>query len=891
MKKTLLAITCLLIILSALNAQTKQQVIDKAKKEGINTESEIDSALAEQNMTETQARKLAKQYGMDYDQFLSEYILTGKSSGKPQQTPSKKLKKTGETTKVVRPDTSQLQKQAKKESKNIEDKSDKDKLTYYGYNLFDNIPNAFQPEAVGPIDPGYLIGPGDVLRLYMWGEVEFQYELTVTTDGNIFIPTVGQVFVLGVPYEDLKDKLKNYLSKFYEGLTKDSPTVFLDVSIAKLKPLKIFVLGEVNNPGGYNIGGYSTVFNALYSIGGPLKSGSLRDIKVIRNNKLLTEIDLYDYLLTGKVKNDERLQSNDLIFIPPRGKTVAIKGEVKRPAIYEMKEGESLKTLIEYAGGLKNTAFMERAQVNRIIPFDERDKDLKLQRKLIDVNLSQIQNGNKKFNLVDGDTVTIFPIIDKMENFVEIEGAVYRPGTYELSTVPTLKKLVEEANGPLPEAYYKKVDIMRTKPNENYEFFTVNLRKALNNNLEHNITLQERDQVKIYSIHEIEKRRFVSIGGFVKEPISVPYADSLTLYDMIFKAGGLQDPFFRGKAYTTRGDLIRYNEDKQTKNVKSFDLLKVIDKEINIDMEPGDSVIVYKENVTKELDKTIRITGEVRQPGIYPLQSNMTVKDLILQAGGFNKKSLRTEIYVNRNKTDINNNIISKTIPLEIDSNLALRNDTNFKLRNDDIVVVRKNPNYVPKRLVSITGEIKYPGTYALEKFNSDLLTLINEAGGPKLEAYLFGTRFVRGGKRLIADVEELYYNKDQEENITLKDGDSIYIPSKPNTVLLTGEVNNPGLYKFIQGRDVGDYIKEAGGLTDSSNYAIYNKSNGESRRVNFGWFSSDPEVFDGSMIFVKKLPPPEPKGEGFDLSGTIKDIFALASSAATIIYILSRTN
>jgi protein involved in polysaccharide export with SLBB domain len=148
----------------------------------------------------------------------------------------------------------------------------------------------------------------------------------------------------------------------------------------------------------------------------------------------------------------------------------------------------------------------------------------------------------------------------------------------------------------------------------------------------------------------------------------------------------------------------------------------------------------------------------------------------------------------------------------------------------------------------------------------------------------------MRNGQRLVANVEELYYDKDQDENVILKDGDSIHVPMKPNTILVTGEVNNTGLYKFVEGRDVGDYIDRAGGLTDSSDYAVYNKPNGESRRVNFGWFSSDPEVFDGSMIFVKKLPPPKPEDD-IDIAGTIKEIFALASSAATIIYIISRTN
>ncbi|HMN26422.1 MAG TPA: SLBB domain-containing protein, partial [Ignavibacteriaceae bacterium] len=273
-------------------------------------------------------------------------------------------------------------------------------LEYFGYNLFKNIPSSFEPSEIGPIDPGYLIGPGDNLRLSIWGAAELQYQLTVDAQGNIFIPTAGQIFVSGISYELLQNKLTAYLSKFYEGLTSEPPTIFLDVSLSKLKPIKIFVTGEVAQPGGYNISSFATVFNALYSVGGPLTSGSLREIRIIRNNKVLTSVDIYDYILKGQLIGDVRLQNNDMIFIPPRKKSVSITGEIFRPAIYELKEGENLQKMIEFAGGLNATAYTGRVQINRIIPFDKR-QNTQIDREYIDADISSVINKSADIPLYD----------------------------------------------------------------------------------------------------------------------------------------------------------------------------------------------------------------------------------------------------------------------------------------------------------------------------------------------------------------------------------------------------------------------------------------------------------------------------------------------------------
>jgi protein involved in polysaccharide export with SLBB domain len=881
--------------------QTEQQIQQRLRQEGISTKADVTEELKKRNMTEDDARRLAKQYGMDYDAFIATYILGGNTQ--PVLPTVTNLTNSPDTsakniTNIVV--SSGDQTPSAGENEIVVDRSPaptEGGLEYFGYNLFKNIPSSFEPSETGAVDPGYIIGPGDNLRLSMWGAAEFQYQLIVDQQGNVFIPTAGQFFVSGTSYESLQKKLTMYLSQFYEGLASDPPTIFLDITLSKLKPIKIFVTGEVAQPGGYNISSFATVFNALYSVGGPLTSGSLRDIRVIRNNKVLTTVDIYDYILKGQLIGDVRLQNNDMIFIPPRKKSVSISGEVFRPAIYELKEGENLSKIIEFSGGLNATAYTGRIQINRIVPFEKRLSSAS-DRELIDADLSSVLRKISDIQLYDKDIITVFPILDKLENFVRIDGSVYRPGTYEFSTVRTLNELIKKAEGVLPETYYGKVDIIRTRPDESFEFISVDLNQAMRGDPEANIYLEPRDQVKIYSIYELVDRKTVSISGYVKQNITLPYADSLTLFDMVFRAGGLQDPYFRGRAFTSRADLIRVNPDGLTTRIIPFDLEKLLyDQSFNMQLQPGDKIYIYSSEVEKILDKFVTIEGEVNKPGKFVLNSNMKVMDLILQAGGFNEKSLRTEVYVNRVRPGgYQGEKISETftVPLPLffsgTSNSKADSIHNaFALQHNDIVVVRKNPNYVPQRVVRIMGEVNYPGTYVLERKSENLLELVRKAGGPTSEAFLFGSTFTRDGKRLIIDMEKLVKGEDPDQDVILNNNDEIFVPRAPNTVFVTGEVNNPGLYKFVPGYDVKDYIDKAGGETVSSNYILYTKANGETKKIGFGWFSGNPETFDGSTIVVTKEPPPPPDNSTFDVGTTIKDMFAILVAALTIFVLVDQ--
>ncbi|SVD59736.1 uncharacterized protein METZ01_LOCUS412590, partial [marine metagenome] len=247
-------------------------------------------------------------------------------------------------------------------------------LTYFGYDIFKRDPALFQASSVGAVDPDYLIGPGDEIIMMLWGETQFRQVLTVDREGFVFIPEIGQVFVNGLNLSLLESKLFRVLSQSYASLNPQGrkPTTFLDVSLGNLRPLRIQVLGEVAQPGAYTVSPSATLFSALYYFNGPTTLGSLRDIRLIRGGKEIAVIDFYDYLLTGKKPKDRKLQLDDVIFIPHRLKTVTIEGEINRPGIYELKLDETLTDIIEMSGGLKITAYLDRAQIDRIVPFDQR---------------------------------------------------------------------------------------------------------------------------------------------------------------------------------------------------------------------------------------------------------------------------------------------------------------------------------------------------------------------------------------------------------------------------------------------------------------------------------------------------------------------------------------
>jgi len=970
-------------------------------------------------------------------------------------------------------------------------------IPYFGYNLFEAGPSAFET-IPNLTDNTYIIGVGDVLRISLWGDTQSMFEYTVDAEGRILIQPAGPVFVAGYTFDQAKARVTRALSHSLAGLVGNPPTTFLDLTIARLRPVHAFVMGEVANPGTYTLSSFATVFNAFFIVGGPLMSGGMREVRLVRNGRTAAKIDLYDYMIGSEKTNDIRVNDNDVIYVPLRGRTVGIKGAVLRSAYFELLPNEQLKKLLEFSGGIRNTFYLERIQVNRIVPFAERKKG-EFDRKIFDIDFSEILNSGKDFKLEDGDIITVFPILDEKKNFVNLDGAVWRPGTYQLEKISTLKDLIDAADGLLPEAYLNRADVTRTYDDKHTEAIHVNIVLALNGNLAHNITLQPRDRIRIYSKYEMNALRSVSIGGHVKNPGTYPFAEKMTLHDLLFTAGGLEDSLYRAQTFMGRAFLSRLNPDGRTKSIVTFELGALWDRdEGNMLLNQDDSVHVYSFQEMNAVDRTVTVTGKAKHTGTFQLQTNLTLYDLVFDAVGLADSVFRQQVYLDRasivrfnddlrttfiipfdlgklwenregdmllkprdelrifswdemretggtveiagmvkrpgvfpwrtNQTlfdivydnvGLTDTLFRKTVLLETADLIRQNNDgytsrivpfnlwnlfankagDTLLLPNDRIVIyprtaieereryvdifgsvkkpghyalsenmtlvdlllqaggytedaydvqaeiaritrtglgrdslvhtrfvklpelldasalttpeivslrlksaplqhrdqvfVRSNPAFIFQQFVTVDGEVQFPGKYALNTVNERISHVIARAGGVKPNGYLRGGKFTRDGVQIRTNIEDAVEDDEGPEDLVLKPGDVISIPKKAGTVSVSGNVNNPGIYGYAAGKSLSYYLDASGDTKDSTDYAVVTYPEGISLAAYFGWFSNDPKIPDGSSIYVLKIPPPPPepvtagpKTTTFDF---IKDVFAITVSAVTVVVLASK--
>lgn len=751
---------------------------------------EIDQKIKSLGMTREEAEKRAAENGID----LQSYLQGGGSSGSSNGGSQPSLMQSGPTAGAP------AQESASAPRPSTQDFPTSRGLSYFGYNVFSTTPASFEPSAVGPIDPEYTIGPEDVLRVSIWGQVEQQNELTVDKEGRIFIPSAGPVVVSGLTVDEVNKTLTKQLSRSIQGLISSPKTVWMDVTLAKVRPKRIFIMGEVNNPGGYTVSSYSTVFNSLFAVGGPTVNGSLREVRLIRENKVVAKIDLYLYLTGSDKNNDVRVQNNDIIFVPVRKNSIFLRGEVRRSAIYELLPGENLKKLIEYAGGTLPSTYLERMQIERIIPAKERVKK-ELERIVKDINFREVVSKNSDVPLVDGDVITAFSVLDEVKNFVKISGAVYKPGTYQLSPKMKLLDLIELADSLKPETY------------------------------------------------------------------------------------------------TIRGELTRWEKDNTTKISIPFDLKTVLENDAvsNILLQPKDEILIHNIGISREAKEFVEIYGSVKNPGQYPLTKNMTLTDVLMLAEGYSenawtyqaeiarldrKKEADTLVYIYfSNLPDLRDTVSVKDFNFFSESR-----NSDLQLKHRDKIFIRPDPNFHPQQLVTIEGEVNFPGAYALITHNEYLTELIARAGGKTNVAYLRGGRLLRNDERVNIDFQEAIDDPKGINDLVLHQGDKIILPKKPNAVRVNGEVINPGIFTFTKGDDIWDYIDRSGGLRDSAEYIILYHPNGYAERFHTGIFGGNTEIFDGSMISVTKLPPPPPDQKPVDLGSLIRDLFAITASALTIL-------
>ena len=384
------------------------QAVQTAKSQNITTQSQAVKALEASGMTENQARQLARQRGLSYDQLLNQYFKDDSSSDNTSGSdPDSSILEENEVS-----DNDAETEEADEDSDDIDFRIKGQTRNYFGYNIFKNNPYLNKEYLLGNIDEGYLIAPGDKIRIITYGDNSFEQNVTVDRNGNINIKGYGLFFASGNTFKTLKSRLKIFLGKYLSGLVSSPQKTFMDVALTELKPTKIVVLGQVTSPGPHILTTSGSALSALYAAGGVKFSGSLREIIIYRNNKLFKKIDLYDYITTGELRDDVRLTNNDIVFVPNRKNSIDVQGELQSSAIYEVLENEDLTTLVEYSGGLLPTTQTNKVNIQRITPAEERTADNIIDRKLITIDYQRLINENKKISLLDGDQVIFFRILD-----------------------------------------------------------------------------------------------------------------------------------------------------------------------------------------------------------------------------------------------------------------------------------------------------------------------------------------------------------------------------------------------------------------------------------------------------------------------------------------------
>ncbi|MFZ9187979.1 MAG: SLBB domain-containing protein, partial [Algoriphagus sp.] len=494
----------------------------------------------------------------------------------------------------------------------------------FGSKLFfqKNRKLSFEPSLNQATPKNYILGPGDLLYVDIYGQSEKYYEATVNPEGSILLDNIGLISVSGKTIEAAEGIIKNRVAAFYTGLSGANPKTFLQVTLGNIKTIKVHILNEVRLPGTFTLSAFSTVFNALYAAGGPSDNGTLRAIQLIRNNKKIAEIDVYDLLINGTANLDVQLQDQDVILVNPYLARVKVMGEVKRPLVFEVTPEDNLEDLIRYAGGYTDLAFKDRISISRITGN---------QRSISDV----YQNQLGLFNLKGGDEVTVGRIIDRYSNRIQIKGAVFRPGTFALTEGLTLTQLIKNADGLKGDAYTQRASILRTKGDLSSEVLEVNLQAILTGN-QADVLLQREDVVRISSIYDVQNERYIQILGEVKRPGTYPYATGMTPEELILTAGGLQE-----SANLSDVEIARRLEDSD-----SGTLSDIITTSINADLsfnpnaislEPFDQVIVRKRaNFT--MQRLVSVEGQVNSPGIFAIQTSVDrISDLIKRAGGVNQ--------------------------------------------------------------------------------------------------------------------------------------------------------------------------------------------------------------------------------------------------------------
>ncbi|MDE7027234.1 MAG: SLBB domain-containing protein [Duncaniella freteri] len=687
-----------------------------------------------------------------------------------------------------------------------------DSLNYkeiYGHKIFNTQALSFEPSENLATPQNYRLGPGDEVIIDIWGTSEDHLREMISPEGSIMIAQIGPVYLNGMTISDANKHIKNAFSRKYAGMSEAETDV--QVTLGQVRTIQVDILGEVATPGTFRMSPFSSVFHALYLSGGINDIGSLRNIQVLRNNKKVAGVDIYEYLFNGKTNGNIRLQEGDVIIVPPYEQLVSIDGNVKRPMYYEIKPDETIKTILDYAGGFTGDAYSGMVRLERQSGTEN--------------ELYNIERGEfGSYRLKDGDMITVGTILDRYANRVELKGAVYRPGMFAIGRdIRTVSDLIRKADGLTDNAYDDRALLYREGPDMQLQIIALDLKNIMAG-ISPDVELKRNDIIEISSIDDL----------------------------------------------TDRGDIT--------------------------------------------------IAGQVTNPGTYPYAENMTVEDIILQAGGLLEGASTARVDVSRRIVDPTSvtatQQLSHVYSVSIDGGFAVGKGEHFVLKPYDRVVVRKSPGYGAQTTVEINGEVLFDGEYVLQRRNERVSELVKRAGGVIEGAYIKGASLSRklteaeyiarketlrlamannqaGQADSLAlskievsdtynvgiDLQKALNNPGSTYDLVMQPGDVLYVPQEQSTVKITGDVMFPNAVVYEPGKKLSYYIDQAGGYGQQAKkgkaFIVY--LNGTVAKA-----KKNTPIEPGCQIIV----PSKPKNSGTDWTKilTLATSFtSVATMAATI--------
>lgn len=725
-----------------------------------------------------------------------------------------------------------------------------------GTGNFDDLPMDM------PVGPEYVLGPGDGVTIELWGGVSERLLRVVDREGRVALPEVGVVEVSGRSLGEVQRLVQKTLRTQFRD-------VEADVSLSRLRTVRVYVVGDVESAGAYDVSSLSTPLNALYLAGGPTARGSLRTLRHYRGKQLVQEIDVYDLLLHGIRTGLQGLQPGDTILVSPLGPEVTIEGMVRRPAVYEIKDEKNLAEVLELAGGVLHSGTLRHVDVERV--------EAHLSRTMLrldvpeDNNQESVTKALEDFPIQDGDKIKISPILPYADKTVYLDGHVVRPGKFAYRDGMKVTDLIKSYRDLLPEPSEKHAEIIRLNaPDYTPSVLAFNLGNALAGK-DQDVVLKPFDTVRVFGRYDFEDPPVITIDGEVRHPGNHLTNGATYLRDAVYLAGGATTDAHLGDA-----QIFRKTPDGKLK-VLSVNLGKALagDDINNILLEPADRVFIHR-NLNKVDPPAVKIEGEVVRPGKYPLGEEMTAAALVRVAGGFKRGAYTEWADLTRYEVEHHTNVAGENLTVPIGKALAGEPDTDVLLHDGDVLTIRQLAgwNDVGATII-VKGEVLHPGTYGIRE-GERLSSILARSGGFQRDAYPYGTIFERAQVRameesnrtvLIREVQDegvtlkavpdtnpedksvkgaslmqwqrvmeklentppsgrlvIHISKDIKKwagspaDIEMRAGDVLYVPKRPNLVMVDGAVYNPTAVTFKPGKDAGWYLRQAGGPTNMAN-------------------------------------------------------------------------